>query len=344
MRRKKNTRAHTFVATATAINHQRISTKTKHSPPATQKLLQFFLALFHSFPFIHSCCSRFRVSECVCVLRETTPKNERTKEQQQKKWLMIYVTLAFWQSQLFALREKTSFSFRCLHFVVGVFRSLARAPSVHSAIHRHRLLTRTACVNDCYFYFRTTSVLSDDANMKQWVHTDDRTHTHSTVECNVNVHMKCHQHRLEKKSSEENGESEKSARHHNAIRRFAVFRFRLFFEEKIKFTSALFFLLLFSTSRLTNETGATCIQPLNAQNSNSGNVATTIIIIITQRLINIIARASNIHALKLDAGTIYPMSCFHTGLSNEQWIYKDDGGKALTFKFFCRTTSIMINK
>lgn len=179
MRRKKNTRAHTFVATATAINHQRISTKTKHSPPATQKLLQFFLALFHSFPFIHSCCSRFRVSECVCVLRETTPKNERTKEQQQKKWLMIYVTLAFWQSQLFALREKTSFSFRCLHFVVGVFRSLARAPSVHSAIHRHRLLTCTACVNDCYFYFRTTSVLSDDANMKQWVHTDEHTHTHT---------------------------------------------------------------------------------------------------------------------------------------------------------------------
>lgn len=167
-----------------------------------------------------------------------------------------------------------------------------------------------------------------------------RTHT---VECNVNVHMKCHQHRLEKNSSEEEGESEKSARHHNAIRRFAVFRFRLFFVEKIKFTSALFF---FSTSRLTNETGATCIQPLNAQNSNSGNVATTIIIIITQRLINIIAwaRASNIHALEFDADAIYHMSCFHTGLSNEQWIYKDDGGKALTFKFFCRTTSIMINK
>lgn len=70
----------------------------------------------------------------VCVLRKTTHRRmNETKEQQQKKWLMIYVTLAFWQSQLFALREKTSFSFRCLHFVVGVFRSvcsLARAPAL----------------------------------------------------------------------------------------------------------------------------------------------------------------------------------------------------------------------
>lgn len=187
-----------------AINHQRISTKTKQLPPSAHGNCYYYylLSSIHSFLFVSCICV------CVCCVKRHRRMNET--KYRKKTWLMIYVTLAFWQSQLFALREKTSFSFVVYTYCCCCCFFLLCSHSAQSPIHP-RLLTRTVYK---WLLLSFVNVCSKRCCEHETVSAQTLTFTHRR--------QRAQQQKSEKKLWEER--REKMARHHNGIRRFAVVR------------------------------------------------------------------------------------------------------------------------
>lgn len=204
--------------------------ETKHLPPTTRHKI-VVVRPPHPPPSLSHFIPLFLVCACVfmcCVKRHQRMKWTKQQQRQHKKWLMIYVTLAFWQSQLFALREKTSFSFvvytrfsffffllvlarrrwrcRCRH----CSRALAQSP-----IHPFPSLDAHS-ITDCYFH---SSIVCS----KRWC-------KHETVSAHIQSTRyrarERQRHQLEKKSWKAGKRRKKMAHaaRHNVIRRLAIFR------------------------------------------------------------------------------------------------------------------------